>query len=155
MEREKPHLTDTVTNEVTHCIPKMHVWIMKAWMPLFRMYHVDPEPTWEAFRQEYTKELQGWWAECPDKIGKKGMETEIRGRPEDKAGGIDRWRTAEAQLLPSVSFNARPQVFETVAESGEWPSPLEYCTILMAPKSDRSGACEQRPITTFSVWTVG
>ena len=30
---------------------------MKAWMPLFRMYELQPETTWEAFRMEYEDEL--------------------------------------------------------------------------------------------------
>ena len=55
---ETTHLTDTDTNEVTHCISKMHHWIMKAWVPLFRMYENHPEPTWEAFRMEYENELK-------------------------------------------------------------------------------------------------
>ena len=36
------HLTDADTNEVTHCVSKMHEWTMKAWMPLFRMYEFQP-----------------------------------------------------------------------------------------------------------------
>ena len=62
---EITNLTDTDTNEVTHCISKMHDWIMKAWMPLFRMYEDHPEPTWEAFRTEYENELRDWRKECP------------------------------------------------------------------------------------------
>ena len=62
---ETTHLTDADTNEVIHCVSKMHEWIMKAWMPLFRMYEVNPEPTWLAFRTEYENELREWFAECP------------------------------------------------------------------------------------------
>ena len=72
------------------------------WMPLLRMYEVDPELKWEAFRQEYQRELEGWRAECPAKIDEKGLETEIRGGQEDKAGSTDGCRTASL-LLPRKS----------------------------------------------------
>ena len=55
---ETTHLTDTDTSEVTHCIPKVYDWIMKAWMPLFRMYEFQQDPTWEAFLMEYENELR-------------------------------------------------------------------------------------------------
>ena len=44
---------------------------------------------------------------------------------------------------------------ETVSEGAEWPSPFKLWTIPMGLKTDRSRANEQRPITTFSVWTAG
>ena len=44
------HLTDANTNEVMHCVTKIHDWIMKAWVPLFRMYKFQPEAAWEVFR---------------------------------------------------------------------------------------------------------
>ena len=71
--REITHLTDPDTNEVTHCISKMHDWIMKAWMPPFRMYEFQPEPTWEAFKMEYPNELSNWKEECPEQIHEKGI----------------------------------------------------------------------------------
>ena len=71
---ETTHFTDVVTNEVTHCVSKMHEWIMKAWMPLFRMYEFQPEPSWSAFRTEYENELREWFAECPKKYSKKGSK---------------------------------------------------------------------------------
>ena len=63
---ETSHLTDTDTNEVTHCISKMHYWIVEAWMPLFRMYENHPEPTCEAFRTEYENEFKYWKEEFPE-----------------------------------------------------------------------------------------
>ena len=77
---ETTHLTDTDTNEVTHCVTKINEWIMKAWVPLFTMYELQPEPTWEAFRAEYENELRGWSAECHHEIHEKGFETGIRNR---------------------------------------------------------------------------
>ena len=72
----------------------------------------------------------------------------------DKSGGTDGWRTAEAPSLPSISFTARQKVMKVVSEGGEWPHPLQYCTIPLLPKTNRSRADEQ-PITAFSLWTVG
>ena len=69
---ETTHLTDADTNEVIHCVSKMHEWIMKAWMPLFKMYEDKPEPTWSAFKTEYENELRGWVAECPSRNTRKG-----------------------------------------------------------------------------------
>ena len=46
----------------------MHDWIMKAWMPLFKMYEFQPEPPWEAFRMEYQNDFNGWHEECPKQI---------------------------------------------------------------------------------------
>ena len=134
----------------------MHRWIMDAWMPLFRMYEDQPEPTWEAFKIQYENDLKDWRWECPEQIHKRGLEIEIRSRLKEKSGGTDGWRTAEAHLLPRISFKARQQVLEDVADVGDWPSPLPYyCTLPLLPKTDRSRADEQRPITAFSVWTVG
>ena len=113
---ETTHLTDADTNEVTPCILKMHGWIMKAWMPLFRMYEFQPEPAWEALKMEYENELRNWKEECPEQIHEKGFETKIKGRPKETSGGTDGWRIAEAHLLPSVSFKARQHVFEAVVK---------------------------------------
>ena len=104
---ETTHLTDTNTHKVTHCIVKMRDWIMKAWMPLFRMYEDHHEPTWEAFRMERENELEDWREDCPEQIHEKGLEIEIKGRPQEKSGGTDGWRIAEAHLLPSMSFKAK------------------------------------------------
>ena len=38
------HLTDATTNAIKLCVSKMHEWIMDAWMHLFRMYAVNPQP---------------------------------------------------------------------------------------------------------------
>ena len=78
---------------------------MKAWVPLFKMYDAEPEPTWEALRR-VPKGLQRWWAERPDKIDEKGLQTEIKGRLADKAGGTDGWRTAEHNYCPA--YHSRP-----------------------------------------------
>ena len=72
---EATHRTDANTNEVTHCVTKMHDWIMKAWMPLFRMYEFQAEPAWEAFRAEYENEFRRWIEACPQQIHEKGLET--------------------------------------------------------------------------------
>ena len=128
---------------------------MKAWTLLFRMYEFQPEPAWEAFKREYENELNGWHEECPQEIHEKGLEIGIRSKQKDKSGGTDGWRTAAAHLLPSISCTARQKVMKAVSEGGEWPQPLQYCTIPLLPKSDRSRADEQRPITAFSLWTVG
>ena len=122
-------------------------------MQLFGMYEDQPGPTWEAFRSEYENEFRGWVAECLQDIHKKGFETGIRRRQKDKSGGTDGWRTAEAHLLPSISFTPKQKVLKVLAEGGEWPRSLHYCTIPFLPKTDRSD--EQRAITAFSVWTVG
>ena len=91
----------------------------------------------------------------PQEIHEKGLEIGFMSRQKDKSGGTDGWRTAEAHLLPSISFTARQKVMKVVSEGGEWPQTLQYCTIPLLPKTDRSRPDEQRPITAFSVWTVG
>ena len=52
-------------------------------------------------------------------------------------------------------LHCKTKVMKVVSEGGEWPQPLQYWTIPLLPKTDRSWADEQRPITAFSVWTVG
>ena len=36
------HLTDANSNAIKRCVSRMYEWIMDAWMPLFRMYAVNP-----------------------------------------------------------------------------------------------------------------
>ena len=71
---ETTHFTDATTNEVNHCVAKMHEWIMNSWMLLFRMYEFQPEPVWEAFRAEYENEFRGWTEECPQQIHETMIE---------------------------------------------------------------------------------
>ena len=104
-------------------------------MPLLRTYEDRPEPTCEAFREEYENELLECREECPEQMNAEGVEVEVRGMPTETSGGTDGWRTAEAHLLPSVSFKARHQVFEAAAEGGGRPIPFQYCTIPMLPKT--------------------
>ena len=58
-------------------------------------------------------------------------------------------------MLPSISFTSRQKVFKAVADGGSGRNPSSTAQFHFCQKTDRSRADEQRPITAFSVWTVG
>ena len=126
------------------------------WMPVFRRYSDQPEPSPDAFLSEYRDEVAKLTAGInPPSIQPLGA-TDLKGilskMNSDTAPGLDGWTVTDLKMLPDSCLSTLAILMQAIENTGKWPQALSIAKVTLIPKSDGSadpGA--QRPITVMSV----
>eukprot|EP00973_Karenia_brevis_P064359 8942182-Karenia_brevis.AAC.1 len=96
--------------------------LQDAWMPLFRKFAMEDEPSWDKFHARFEPYIQQHPLRVDDITGDelKKILFKLSGMP-----GLEGWRVQELKLLPVCLLELLAVLFNVIEHTGRWPKALE------------------------------
>eukprot|EP00973_Karenia_brevis_P020126 2761904-Karenia_brevis.AAC.1 len=129
----------------------------EAWMPIFRMYHNRPEPSWQDFESRYDNYIHRYPMVVSDITG-KDLRRILQKMRVSAAPGMDGWTVPELRLLPLCLLNCLADLLNIIEETGRWPIGLDRALVSLIGKGEGAKPLDLRPISLMSIiyrtWAV-
>ena len=127
----------------------IHQGMLEAWLPIFRKFAEQQEPSYEAFKARYGKFIPKF--ECKmESVSQIRLTNTIMRAKKGKCAGLDGWYESELAQLPGKSLDKLASLLNRVEVEGGWPTALLQAAIPMIPKEEQPTPLQHRPITVMS-----
>ena len=127
----------------------IHQGMLEVWLPIFRKFAKQQEPSYKAFKAQYGKFILKF--ECKmESVSQILLTNTIMRAKKGKCAGLDGWYESELAQLPGKSLAKLASLLNRVEVEGDWPTALLQAAIPMIPKEEQPTPLQHRPITVMS-----
>ena len=127
--------------------------LRQHWLPIFQKYDtINPEPSWDAFRQEYGCHVPQNGGVRLGKLEPAQLLETLRRMNPNTSVGADAWSVKDLKGLPLPILQRLCDLFSLIEDTGTWPRAISVgmITPLIKSNDEGLGAANTRPITVMS-----
>ena len=125
--------------------------LLRAWLPIFRMYADVGPPDWHSFASSFGQFAPKGATMHSRPIDAASLRGTLMRMSSSSSCGLDGWRVTELKALPIRCLERLAELLNAVERSGTWPQALAEGIISLINKGEGASALRLRPISVMSV----